>query len=310
VKTNALDFSESLLGIARDSTRSTDLRLEALAALPSGKKVEPELFDFLCANLDAAKPVMTRSTAAYVLAKVKLGGDQLLALTDSIKTAGPLEVTKLLGAYDKASSEDLGLKLVAALQQSKGLSGVHPDMIKPRLTNFPVSVQQKGQELLAILNADAAKQKAHLEEVLASLKNGDVRRGQVIFNGQKAACFTCHAIGYLGGNLGPDLTRIGQVRTERDLLESIIYPSVGFVRSYEPIIVSTKSGDEINGVLRKDAVDEVVLGTGANAETHIARTDVVEMRPGTVSVMPGGLDEQLSRQELSDLVAFLKSTKW
>jgi putative heme-binding domain-containing protein len=245
-----------------------------------------------------------------VLAKVKLGGDQLLALTDSIKTAGPLEVTKLLGAYDKASSEDLGLKLVAALQQSKGLSGVHPDMIKPRLTNFPVSVQQKGQELLAILNADAAKQKAHLEEVLASLKNGDVRRGQTIFNGQKAACFTCHAIGYLGGNLGPDLTRIGQVRTERDLLESIIYPSVGFVRSYEPIIVSTKSGDEISGVLRKDAADEVVVGTGANAETHVARADVVEMRPGTVSVMPGGLDEQLSRQELSDLVAFLKSTKW
>ena len=41
-----------------------------------------------------------------------------------------------------------------------------------------------------------------------------------------------------------------------------------------------------------------------------ARNDIVEMRPGTVSVMPQGLDEQLSRQELSDLVTFLKNTKW
>ena len=44
---------------------------------------------------------------------------------------------------------------------------------------------------------------------------------------------------YLGGHVGPDLTNIGQARTERDLLESIVYPSASFVRSYEPIIVVT-----------------------------------------------------------------------
>jgi hypothetical protein len=38
--------------------------------------------------------------------------------------------------------------------------------------------------------------------------------------------------------------------------------------------------------------------------------DVAELRPGTVSVMPTGLDEQLSKQELADLLAFLKNTRW
>jgi hypothetical protein len=52
------------------------------------------------------------------------------------------------------------------------------------------------------------------------------------------------------------------------------------------------------------------LATGPGTEVRIARADIAEMRPSSVSVMPGGLDEQLSRQELADLVAFLKGTKW
>ncbi|HEU0011197.1 MAG TPA: hypothetical protein VFT34_15370, partial [Verrucomicrobiae bacterium] len=64
-----------------------------------------------------------------------------------------------------------------------------------------------------------------------------------------------------------------------------------------------------SGVLRRDAPDEVVLGTGPGVEARIARADITEMRPGAVSVMPAGLDEQLTRQELADLLAFLKATK-
>jgi putative heme-binding domain-containing protein len=251
-----------------------------------------------------------RSTAAGVLAKAKLTPEQLLALTETLKAAGPLEVPKLLGAYEKATDETLGLKLVAALKQSSGVAGLRAEMLTPRLTNFPETVRREADGLLASLNVDAAKQKAHLDELAAVLKEGDVRRGQGIFNSTKAACASCHAIGYLGGNIGPDLTRIGQVRTERDLLEAIVYPSASFVRSYEPIAVSTKSGDEYSGVLRRDNTDEIVLATGVGTEVRIARADITEMRPGTLSVMPSGLDEQLTRQELADLLAFLKATKW
>jgi putative heme-binding domain-containing protein len=71
----------------------------------------------------------------------------------------------------------------------------------------------------------------------------------------------------------------------------------------------TKGGEEHSGVLRKDAADEVVLGTGANLEVRIPRSDIADVRPGTVSVMPQGLDQQISNQELADLIAFLKATR-
>ncbi|HYV29886.1 MAG TPA: dehydrogenase, partial [Candidatus Binatia bacterium] len=304
------ELSAALLRAARDSKASPDTRLEALAAVPGGlSSLEPELFDFICANLDPARPVNTRSAAATVLARARLNAAQLSTLTESLKNVGPLEMGRVLAAFEKASDEALGLKLVAALKQAKP-SGLRVDLVKPLLTNFPATVQQEGEELLSKLNADAARQRAHLEELLGQIHAGDVRRGQAIFNSAKAACSACHAIGYLGGQVGPDLTSIGQVRTERDLLEAIVYPSASFVRSYEPMVVVTKAGEEQSGVLRKDGPDEVVLATGPDTEVRIARAEIAEMRPGTVSVMPQGLDEQLSRQELADLVAFLKNTKW
>jgi putative heme-binding domain-containing protein len=106
------------------------------------------------------------------------------------------------------------------------------------------------------------------------------------------------------------LTSIGQVRTERDLLEAIVFPSASFVRSYEPVIVATKAGEELSGVLRREAAEELILATGPETEVRIARADVADLRPGQVSVMPQGMDEQLTRQELADLLAFLKNTKW
>lgn len=311
VKTNAPNFSEALLRIGSNENHPADLRLDALAALPNGlRSVEPDMFAFLCANVDSSRPVMMRSAAVDVLAKSKLDQEQLLALAGTIKNAGPLEMTKLLVAFEHSKSEAVGLKLVAALKEAKGLSSLRADLVTTLLGKYPASVQEQGKELQTLLNADAAKQGAHIDELLKELKDGDVRRGQAIFNSQKAACFSCHTVGYLGGKVGPDLTSIGQVRTERDLLESVIYPSASFVRSYEPYIIMTKTDETFSGVLKKDAADEVLLATGPEAEVRIARADITEMRPGTVSVMPAGLEQQMTKQELADLVAFLESTKW
>ena len=311
VKTNAPNFTDVLLRLGKDEKRPPDLRLEALAAMPGPlSPVEPELFGFLCSNVEPDKPVLTRNAAVGVLARAKLDREQLLALTETIKEAGPLEMTRLLAAFERSQAEEIGLKLVAALKESKGKSSLRPDILKTLFAKYPPSVREQAQGLCLELSADTAKQAAHLEELLPQLKNGDIRRGQLIFNSQKAACASCHTVGYLGGKVGPDLTTIGQIRTERDLLESIVYPSASFVRSYEPYIITTKSEETVNGVLKKDAPDEVVVATGPGAETRIARSEITDIRPGTVSVMPAGLEQQLSTQELADLLAFLKSTKW
>jgi putative heme-binding domain-containing protein len=117
-------------------------------------------------------------------------------------------------------------------------------------------------------------------------------------------------LGYLGGNVGPDLTAIGTVRTETDLIEAVLFPSASFVRSHEPWIATCKDGEEYSGVLRGETPEEIVLATGPGADVRVPRSTLVELRPGAVSTMPAGLDEQLSRQDLADLLAFLKNTKW
>jgi putative membrane-bound dehydrogenase-like protein len=307
---DAADFGAELLRLGRDSRQPDDLRLKALAAFPGGlTEVQPATFDFLCAHLDPGRPVTIRSEATRVLTRARLSPVQLTALTGTLKQVGPLELSKLLPAFDQSHDEKVGTSLLTALKSAPAFSSLHPDLLRPRLTNFPAVVQKAGEELLAALNTDAGKQKAHLEELMASLKNGDIRRGQAVFNSTKAACSSCHAIGYLGGKVGPDLTRIGQIRTERDLLEAVVYPSASFVRSYEPVVVATKDGEDYSGVVRNENADELVLATGPGAEVRIARRDVTEMRPGTVSVMPSGLDEVLTHQELADLLAFLKATR-
>ncbi len=301
-------LAAALLGIGGDEKVPAAVRLNALAAVPGGlAKVDPSLFAFLRAQLDPEQPVPTRLAAADVLAKAKLTSEQLSALTESVRAAGPLELDRLLEAYASASDEVVGRALVAALKASSARASLRIETLKPRLAKFGPSVQKDAAELYAALDAEAAEQRAKLEGMLASMKDGDVRRGQAVFNGTKAACATCHAIGYLGGKVGPDLTHIGKIRSERDLLESIVFPSLSFVRSYEPLQVTMKSGKVHNGVLRKDAPDEIVLALNATEEVRLARDDIEDVQPGKVSIMPAGLDQQLTPRDLADLVAFLKA---
>jgi putative membrane-bound dehydrogenase-like protein len=301
-------LAEPLLKIAKNEKSPVNVRLTALAAMPGGlTEADPPLFAFLRAQLDPELPAPTRSLSAEVLSHTHLTADQLVELAKELKSVGPMEMDRLLEAFAPCQEEKVGQELVAALKASPVRSSLRVETLKPRLAKFPASVQQMAQELYAALEADNAQQRAKLEQLLAAVKKGDVRRGQAVFNGAKASCASCHAIGYLGGNVGPDLTHIGKIRSERDLLESIVFPSASFVRSYEPVLVTTKSGKTHNGVIRKDAPDEIVLATGINQEVRIVRKDIEDIQPSKVSIMPAGLDQQLSAQDLADLVAFLKA---
>jgi putative membrane-bound dehydrogenase-like protein len=309
-KDAAADLHAALLRVARDPGVAPGVRLDALAAVHGGLvRVEPDEFALLRASLEPDRPASIRAAAAGVLERARLDRDQLSTLTASLEKAGPMEVPRLLPAFDNAADEALGLQMLAALERSPGRSSLRGDNLRPRLAKYPAAVQKQGEQLLASLNVDSAKQAQRLEQLLAEVKGGDVRRGQAVFNNQKTACMSCHAVGYLGGKIGPDLTRIGQVRSERDLLEAIVYPNASFARSYEPVVVSTTSGATHSGVLRSDRPDEVVLATSAGEETRIPRQDIDEVIPGSVSIMPPGLADQLTRQELADLLAFLKATR-
>ncbi|GAC1465580.1 MAG: c-type cytochrome [Isosphaeraceae bacterium] len=303
-------LTKALLLIGDDAKLPAAARLDALAAVPGGlSTIAPAQFAFLVGELDPEKAPASRSAAANLLSKATLDTAQLLALTDAVKAAGPLEMDRLLTAFENASDNTVGEKLIEALKHSSAIGSLRIDMIKPRIAKFGEQVRREADTLYATLNADAAKQNVRLESLLPTLKGGDVRRGQEVFNSAKAACLSCHAVGYVGGTIGPDLTAIGRIRTERDLLEAILFPSLSFVRSYEPLTVATRAGKVVNGLLRKDSSEEVVLALSATEEAHIPRDDIEEVRPGTVSVMPAGLDQQLTSKELADLLAFLLSRK-
>jgi putative membrane-bound dehydrogenase-like protein len=310
VKMPPAELTAVLLHIGNLPQHNETTRLGALAAVPGGlDKPDPKLFAFLSEQLDREKAVASRALAADILSRANLSPEQLLLLTAALKTTGPMEVTRLLEAFTGSTDEKVGLALIAALSAPGVRPGLRSEVVKPRLAKYGRAVQQQADKLYALLDVDILKQRERLEKMLPTLKDGDVRRGQAVFNNPKAACAACHTIGYVGGKAGPDLTRVGQIRNERDLLESIVFPSASFVRGYEPIQVTTKSGKTFSGVLRKDAPDEVVLAVAADLEVRIAREDIEEIQPGTVSIMPSGLDQQLTPQQLADLIAFLKACR-
>ena len=202
----------------------------------------------------------------------------------------------------------MGRQWLEALSKAQGLTNLRADILERVAAAYPESVRESALRLRA-QDRDRDAQRQHLEKLLDSLKSGDIRAGQIVFNSSEAACSSCHAIGDEGGRVGPDLTQIGKIRNERDLLEALVFPSASFVRSYEPLVVVTAE-ETYSGVPLEKSETHILLAVGADEQVHIPRAQIEEVRPGTVSVMPSGLDTQMTGQELADLVAFLKATRW
>jgi putative membrane-bound dehydrogenase-like protein len=302
------DLVDSLAGIAESREHSDGLRVDALSVI-AGRL--PELsdsqFKLLEQSLAPEKAVSLRSAAADAIAKSHLSLAQLDRLCNAVRLAGPLEVNRLLTPYEASQDDELGLKLVASLRESAAMTSVRIDVVRAALAKYGPSVQERIAELESLVNVDAAAQRKHIEELLPLVAKGDVRRGHAVYYNSKAACAACHRLGHAGGTTAPELTHVGKTRTERDLLESILYPSLSFVRSYEPVLITTQEGKVINGVIQDENANEYVVATGPDQSVRVPRADVDEIQPSTVSIMPAGLDKQLTTQELADLVAFLKS---
>ena len=108
--------------------------------------------------------------------------------------------------------------------------------------------------------------------------------------------------------MGPDLTRIGAIRSERDLLEAIVYPSASIARYHETIKVLTDSGKVASGLLVKETVDKIFLASESGVLQPVRIKDIEEIRYSSVSLMPEGFDRELKPQEIADLVVFLKAS--
>ena len=279
------------------------------AATPLGAKLNPAQAIATVDQLHRDRPGPVRAAAADLLTRQPLDPAALVGLAEKLKTVPPAEIGRVLPAFDRSTDEKAGLALVAALSDAAVRPVVRSEQVKPTLDKYPPPVRAAADRLYALLAEGRRDEVTRLEALLKELPEGDVRRGQAVFNGGKGQCAACHKIGYVGGLVGPDLTRVGGTRTPRDLLEAIVFPSASFVRSYEPVRVTTADGRVFNGLLAKDTADEVTVVIAADRTERVARADVEAVAPGAVSVMPAGLDQQLTRQELADLVAFLRACR-
>lgn len=305
----AAGLLKQLRALAGDEKKPAELRVAAAASLPGSPALDAPLFALLCRCAGKDRPLAERGPAAGVLARAALTESQLLDLADVLKAAGPMELEALLEPFAKAKGEKVGLRALAAVRAAPARAGLHVDRLRARFAKYPESVRKEAASLAAALDADLAERQKQIEALVGEAKKGDVRRGQAVFNSAKAACASCHAIGYVGGKIGPDLTRIGNIRDERDLLESILFPSASLVRSYESVQVTTKQGVVHNGLVKQETPDAVVLTKSATEEVRLRRADIEELTPSKVSIMPAGMDKVLTRQELADLVAFLRASR-
>jgi putative heme-binding domain-containing protein len=304
------DFDEALRRLAENSQKPADLRVAAAAAVaPRLPKVERPLFEFLKARLDAALPPLTRLAAATALGNARLNDEQLLALTKVVADMGSLELRRLLAAFERSHNVRVGEKLVEALGRSPGLSSLTGEVLRQTVRDYPDAVRQKIHPLLKRLDVDAEKMRARLDELEPVLNGGNAERGRVVFFGTIAVCSACHAVKGEGGQIGPDLSKIAVLRGKRDLLESVLFPSAGFARDYEPYTVTTRSGKVYSGILKRETADAIYLIATDRAEIRIPRTEIDAIDPAQTSIMPQGLDAQLSRLELTDLFAFLQSLR-
>ena len=155
-----------------------------------------------------------------------------------------------------------------------------------------------------------AQQKRRLNELAVFLPGGDAERGEKLFNNRdRSKCIVCHLKGDTGVRLGPDLTWIGAIRSERDLLEAIVFPSASIARYHEVVNVVTTDGKAVSGLLVNETVDEMFLSSAEGVVKSVAFRDIEEARYSNVSLMPEGLDKLLMPEEIADLVAYLKASK-
>ena len=298
-------WSASLEKLASDDSTPAADRLAAIAALPVPSGTVP----YLAKSLHRDRPQQERQLALEALARAKPAPEQWDILAAALAEASPTDISRILELFGPKAGTPAGLALARALGRPELSQKVPVAAVRQNLAGHGPEVRAAFEPVLAKLDPGADAERKRVLVLLAELPPGDARRGHAVFNSAKTACAACHKIGYVGGDAGPDLSRIGQIRSRQDLIEAIVAPSVSFVRSYEPVVAVLHTGKLVSGVLKFENESEVAIQTGPSVVERIPRRDVESVAPGAVSLMPAGLEKQVSPQELADLVAFLLERK-
>lgn len=260
-------FFESLTG----PDRSTDTRRLAVVALAGldAKAAAPRAAEFL-----TSAPPSDELAELFAAFAQRKGGPAELAKALAGKTL-PADVARI-GLRAAQATGQADPQLVAALTKAGGLTEAKRVL--------------SGKELDQFL-ADVAKL-------------GDPARGELVYRRADMTCLKCHAVAGAGGQVGPDLSSIGASAPVDYLVESLLNPNAKIKEGFHSLNVTDLNGKTVTGVKVRESKTELVLRDHEDREVAIPVADIDERKDGK-SLMPDGMTDPLTRQELLDLTRFL-----
>ena len=148
--------------------------------------------------------------------------------------------------------------------------------------------------------AEMAKYKATLTD--AVLAKANAGHGRVIF---ERTCAICHTLYGAGGNVGPDLT--GSNRANLDyILSQIINPSEVMQDSYRLVIITTRDGRTLSGIVAAEDNQQLTLRL-VGQDSIVTKSEILSREKSPISMMPEGLLNTLKEDEVRDLIAYLRT---
>jgi putative heme-binding domain-containing protein len=130
---------------------------------------------------------------------------------------------------------------------------------------------------------------------------GDAARGRLVF---QRACTNCHRLDGLGQDVGPSLETVRH-QAPTQVLTSILDPNREASPNYLEYLVTTRDGRVTSGVIVAETVTGVALRRAGGVQETVLRQDIEEMAGTNRSLMPEGLEQSITTQEMADLLAFL-----
>lgn len=157
-------------------------------------------------------------------------------------------------------------------------------------SSAPKAVNLTPKEMASMVNAVKSK--------------GDAKRGEAIFRRTELSCLKCHAIGGAGGKVGPDMISLGGSAQLDYIVDSLLNPNKKVKENYNAVTVVTDQGKVFSGVLVRRTDSQLVLRDVNDNIMNIPLDQIDEETPAA-SLMPVGLLDKLTQQELIDLTRFL-----
>lgn len=238
-------------------------------------------------------------------------------LSGSATSAAAQAAVELMAAEAEV---DVARLLAALLDQRQGPAQLRaaladkrlaPDVAKLALRAAQAAAKPDAELIAALRSAGALTAGGwkldvdQLQALAAEVaQRGDPVAGEAVYRRAQLQCLNCHAIGGAGGRVGPDLISIGASAQVDYLIESLIEPNKKVKENFHSLLVETDEGRVLSGIPVRKSERELVLRDAKGQEVVIPVERIEQQREGR-SLMPDGLVDSLTRDELVDLVRFL-----